>query len=57
MPALVFELLSGTDQTDVTLLDQVQEWNATSHVFLGDADHQAGIGSDQVISSVCAIFN
>ncbi len=46
--APVFELVGGAHQTDVALLDQVQQMQATVYVFLGHRNHQPKIGLNQV---------
>ncbi len=40
MPAPVVKLLSGTDQTDVTFLNQIKKGYSTTHIFLGYANYQ-----------------
>ena len=44
---LVVELLDGADQTEVALLDQVQEQHAATDIALGDGDDQAQVGADE----------
>ena len=44
----VIELFHGPNQTDVTLLDHVQQGHAPADVFLGDADHQPQVSLGQV---------
>ena len=44
---LVVELLDGADQTEVALLDQVQEQHAATDVALGDGDDQTQVGADE----------
>src|SRR5690606_6431253 len=46
--ALVLELVHGLHEADVALLDQVQELQTTVRVLLGDGDHQAQVGLDQL---------
>src|SRR5437879_3539858 len=46
--SLVLELVHGLHETDVPLLDQVQELEAAVGVLLGDADHEAQVGLDQL---------
>ena len=38
------ELFDGVHQTEVALLNQVEQWKARCLVFLGDRDHKAKIG-------------
>ncbi len=38
MAAAIIEFLRGADQSDVAFLDQIQEGNAASHIFFGDAE-------------------
>ena len=57
MAAPVIELLRCPDQTDIAFLDQIQERNATPHILLGDADYQAGVGSDQMLAGCPAILD
>src|SRR5206468_7671287 len=45
---LVLELVHGLHESDVPLLDQVQELEAAVGVLLGDADHEAQVGLDQL---------
>ena len=47
--ALVLELVHRLHQADVALLDQVQELQAAVRVLLGDRDHQAQVGLDQLL--------
>ena len=44
---LVVELLDGANQTEVALLDQVQEQHAAADIALGDGDDQAQVGADE----------
>ena len=57
MAAAVIELLGGADQADVAFLDQIQEGNAAAHVLLGDADHQARVGGDEVLARRPAVLD
>ena len=47
--AAVFELVGGAHQADVAFLDQVQQVQAAVDVLLGDRNHQAEVGLDQVL--------
>ena len=47
-PSPVVELLDGADEAEVALLDEVEERHAAAHVALGDGDHQAQVGLDQL---------
>src|SRR6266498_2527187 len=51
MSTAVIKLFGRADQTDVTFLNQIQEWNTTSHVLLCYRDHQTRVGCDQVFTS------
>src|SRR5690606_12619112 len=42
-------LLDRPDQTEVALLDQVQQREPTSHVALGDADHEPQVRADEAL--------
>src|SRR5690606_2376600 len=44
----VFELVDRLHQTDVTLLDEVQELQATVRVLLRDGNHEAQVGLDEL---------
>src|ERR1700678_2838168 len=44
----VFELVHGFHQADVAFLNQVEELQSAVGVFLGDGNHQAEIGLDQL---------
>ena len=44
---LVVELLDGADQTEVALLDQIQEQHATADIALGDGDDQTQVCADE----------
>ena len=44
---LVVELLDGADQTEVALLDQVQEQHAASDIALSDGDDQTQVCADE----------
>src|SRR2546422_1742739 len=41
------ELLDRTDETQIPLLNKVQEEHPAAHVFLGDADDQAQVGLNE----------
>jgi hypothetical protein len=41
----VFELLDGTHEADVALLDQVEERQPSVHVSLGEGDDEAQVGA------------
>ena len=45
----VVELLDGADKAQVALLDEVQEEHAAAYVALGDRDHQAQVGADELL--------
>src|SRR3569832_2089684 len=47
--AAVLKLIDGLHQSDVALLDQVQELQAAVGVFLGDGDHQAQVRLDHFL--------
>src|SRR5262245_42218542 len=47
--APVLELVDRLHQADVSLLDQIQELQATVTVFLDDGDHQAKVGFHQFL--------
>ena len=47
--AAVLELVHRLHQADVALLDQVEELQAAVGVLLGDGDHQAQVGDDQLL--------
>ena len=53
--ALVIVFLDRFHQAQVAFLDQVQERHALPDVALGDADHQAGVGFDQVLAGQSSI--
>ena len=44
---LVVELLDGADQTEVALLNQVQEQHAATDIALGDGDDQTKVCADE----------
>ena len=44
---LVVELLDGADQTEVALLNQVQEQHAAADIALGDGDDQTQVCADE----------
>ena len=46
--AAVFELVGGAHEADIAFLDEVEQVKSAVHVFLGDGDHQAEVGLDQV---------
>ena len=52
----VVELFDRTDQTEVTLLDQVQELHATPGVALGQGHDQAEVGLEQVVLRLLAVL-
>ena len=49
VPLGIIELLDGSDQPQVALLDQVQEQHPPSDVALGDRDDQAQVRLDQLL--------
>src|SRR3989475_520219 len=53
---LVLELVHGLHQTDVPLLDQVQELQPAVGVLLGDADHEPQVGLDQLGLAALDLF-
>ena len=53
----IIEFLSGSNETDVPLLNQIQERDTAPHVLLGNANHQARIGGDQMLSRRPTILN
>ena len=52
----VVELLDRTDQAEVALLDEVQEQHAAAGVALGERDHEAQVGLEQVVLGVLAVL-
>ena len=44
----VVELLDRADEAEVALLDEVEEQHAAAHVALGDGDHEAQVGLDEL---------
>ena len=52
----VVELLDRADQTEVALLDQVQEEHAAAGVALGQRDHEAQVGLEQVVLGPPAVL-
>ncbi len=46
--AAVFEFVGGAHQADVAFLDQIQQVQAAVDVLLGDGNHQAKVGFDQI---------
>ena len=52
----VVELLDGADQTEVALLDQVQEEHAAAGVALGEGDDQPEVGLQQVVLGAAAVL-
>src|SRR5512133_3493314 len=57
MAAAVIKLLRSSDEPNIAFLDQIKERNAATHVFLGNRDHQAGVGSDEVFTGGPTVFN
>ena len=51
----VVELLDRADQAQVALLDQVQERHAAAGVALGQGDHEAQVGFQQVVLGLPAV--
>ena len=47
----VVELFNSLDQTQITLLNQIEELHTTTHVTLGDGDHQTQVGLGQTLLS------
>ena len=57
VPAAVIELLCRPDQTNIAFLDQVLEGHTAAHVLLRHADHQPGVGRDQMLARRPAVFD
>ena len=55
-PAII-EFFDGFHQAEVAFLNQIEEGDAACHIFLGNRDHQAGIGFDQVFAGTQAIVD
>ncbi len=55
--AAVIVFLYGFHQAEVAFLDQIEEGNAAPEIFFGNADHQAGIGLDQVVAGVAPVLD
>ena len=53
----VVELLHGLDQTQIALLDQVEEQHAAAHVALGDGHHQTEVGLGQLLLGLAALLD
>src|SRR3954447_6942245 len=51
----VVELLDRADQSEVALLDQVQERHAAAGVALGQGDHEAEVGFQEVVLGPLAV--
>src|SRR3954454_7960554 len=51
----VVELLDRTDQTEVALLDQVEEQHASTDVALGDRDDESEVGFDEPLLRQLAV--
>ena len=47
--ALVLELVHRLHEADVVLLDEVQKLQAAVRVLLGDRDHEAEVGIDELL--------
>lgn len=52
----VVELLDRADQTEVALLDEVQEEHAAAGVTLGQGDHQTEVGLQEVVLGAAAVL-
>src|SRR5579883_1638207 len=57
VPFGVVELFDSADQTDIPLLDQVQQVHAASNVLLSHADHEAEVGLRQTALGLLAFIN
>src|SRR3989442_9496691 len=53
----VVELFDRADETDVSLLDQVEEAHAASDVLLRDRDHEPEVRLGQVVTGVVALLD
>ena len=51
----VVELVDRPHEAEVALLDQVEEGQATVAVALGDGDHQAQVGFDELVLGLLAL--
>ena len=51
----VVELFHRFDQTQIALLDQIQELHAAAHIPLGNGDHQTQVGLAQTLLGFLAI--
>ncbi len=57
MSTAVIELLGRAYQTDITLLNQVQEGDSAPHVFLGDRDDQTGVRRDEMLAGCPTVLD
>ena len=55
--AVIIEFLNRFHQSQVAFLDQVKEGHAAADVTFGHADHQPGIGFDQMFAGKDAVFD
>ena len=49
MSLAVVELLHGADETQIALLDEIQEAHAVGVVALGDGNHQTQVGLGELV--------
>ena len=57
VPLRVIELFDGTNQTNIPLLDQVQQAHTAANVLFRDTDHQAQVRLGQAALGLFTIFN
>src|SRR3989441_1167107 len=55
IPAAIFEFVHSLHQTDVALLNQIQELQASVGVFLGDRNHEPEVSLDELALGVLRI--
>ena len=57
VPLRVIELFDGTNQTNIPLLNQVQQAHTPANILFRDTDHQAQIRLGQAALGLFTIFN
>src|SRR5262245_8994608 len=55
--AAVIKLLGRPNETDISLLNQIQARNTASHIFLCNRDDQTGVGGNEMFASGPAVLD
>ncbi len=54
---MIIKFFNGFHQAEIAFLDEIQKRHAAADITFGHADHQAGIGLDQMFPRQNAVFD